>query len=422
IISFVALVNIALNASVIRIFVFLSPVLDLSPGILSGILPLAMSAIILSVLVGFRVALYAGFFVSLLTAIQLGNSFEVVLSGMIISFISGFSVRFAKNYRDYFMRCAVSLSLVMPMLNFLKLLGHSGNPDIFLKSIVAGVASGIITAILCVGILFIVEALFRVYSNMSLLVFCDYNHPLLKMLQMEAPGTYHHSLVVSTLAEQAARDIGANPIQARVCALFHDIGKLSKPEYFTENNIDGQNLHEDLSPRMSSIVILNHVKEGIDLASKYKLPRIVCDAIEQHHGRDMISFFYKRAVDMSEEGEDSVLEWDYRYPGPLPRSKETVIVALADGAEAASRSMDKPTPSKIDALIWEIFRKKIKDGQLDDADMTIRELAIIRKSFVKTITTMMHGRISYPKDEEDEADLFNGALRKNPKQEPKKAD
>ncbi len=422
IVASVLVINVALNSFTIRLFDILSPALNLNPDILPTVLPLALSSIVLSVLIGVRVALYAGLFVSLLTAIQLNNSFNIVINGMIISMVSGFTVRFAKNHRDYFIKCILAISLTMPTIDFLRLVNTESSTELVIKTITASLVSGIFVAILCMAVLFFIETIFRTYSNMSLLAFCDYNHPLLKMMQIEAPGTYHHSIVVSTLAEQAARDVGANPIQARVCALFHDVGKISKPDYFTENNLDGLNRHDDLSPRMSSIVILNHVKEGIELAIKHKLPNIVRDAIEQHHGKDMISFFYKKAINNEENGESQVIEWDYRYPGPLPKSKESVIVALADTSEAASRSLEKPTPSKVDAIVWELFRRKIQEGELDDADITIRELAIIRKSFTKTITTMMHGRISYPKDEknENEPDLFSGAMRKDLNHEPEK--
>jgi putative nucleotidyltransferase with HDIG domain len=420
VVSAVVIINIILNALVIRGFNLLSPVLNISPQLLPTIIPLALCSVILSTLIGLRVALYAGLFVSLVTAIQMENSFNVILNGMIISIISGFTVRYAKNYRDYFIKCVLVVSLTMPVMDFIRLVSYEQSIELIGRAVATGVVSGLLIAVLCVGVLFFIETTFRINSDMSLLTFCDYNNPLLKRLQIEAPGTYHHSLMVSSLAEHAARDIGANSIKARVCALFHDIGKLAKPEYFTENNIDGYNRHEDLSPRMSSIVILNHVKEGLELAMKYKLPKIICDTIEQHHGKDVISFFYQRAVDENEDKAENVHKGDYKYPGPLPREKETVITALADPCEAASRSLEKPTPSKIDALIGEIFRKKIRDGQLDDAEISVRELAIVRKSFMKTIATMMHGRIAYPKEDDDddeETDLFKGTMRKDSEKE-----
>ena len=248
---------------------------------------------------------------------------------------------------------------------------------------------------------------FNISTNMSLLMLSDYNHPLLKRLQLEAPGTFYHSLMVSTLAEYAAKEIRANPIKARVGALFHDIGKLAKPEYFTENNIHADKKHSELHPRMSSLIIQNHVKEGIDQALKYNLRKIIRDAIQQHHGTDIVYYFYKRALEDAKDDGSTVDEQEYRYGGPLPREKEVVLISLADACEAATRSLPKPTPNKIETLVWEIFRKRLKDGQLDNAILTIAELAKIRDSFVKTLTTMHHSRIAYPKDGEiDEDDVF----------------
>ena len=197
------------------------------------------------------------------------------------------------------------------------------------------------------------RGIFRVTTNINLLELSDLNHPLLKRLQMEAPGTYHHTLMVATLAEQAAESIGANPLLARVAAYFHDVGKLSNPSYFTENAF-GQDRHADLSPRMSALIILNHVKEGLVLAQKYKLRKPLREVIASHHGTSRIYFFYRRAVEEAGGDESAVDEFDYRYPGPLPRSREAAIISLADSCEAASRSLQKPLPQKIDALVDDI--------------------------------------------------------------------
>ena len=189
-----------------------------------------------------------------------------------------------------------------------------------------------------------------------------------------------------------------------------------KPEYFTENQQSEESKHSKLNPRMSSLVILNHVKEGVDMALKHKLRKIIRDGIEQHHGTDLIYYFYQQALEEGRAKGVAVDEHDYRYPGPLPKEKEVVILSLADSCEAASRSLQKPTPAKIDALVWEIFRKRIRKGQLDGANLTFGELKRVRESFVATLTTMMHGRIAYPKDEteeDDEGDLFTAAKQKN---------
>jgi hypothetical protein len=409
----VVIINLVLNTAVLKLFHIIGAAFNLSPVLVSSLLPLAMTSIILSVMIGLRTGLYAGLFVSLIAAFQMNNSFHILLSGMIVSIIAGVSVRHSSNYRSFFLRGALAVSIILPLIEMVHFMNLGEKVDIVTYSFFFSMANGIFVAAMSMFIIIILEPIFQISTDMSLLILCDYNHPLLKRLQLEAPGTYHHSLVVSTLAEHAAKDIGANPIEARVCALFHDIGKLTTPEYFIENNIGEDNKHDDLNPRMSSLVILNHVKDGVDIALKYKLRKIIRDAIEQHHGTDLVMYFYQRAVDEGRRSDSDVAEIDYKYPGPLPREKEVVIVSLADSCEAASRSLQKPSPAKIDALVWEIFRKRIRDGQLNDADLTFGELAKIRQSFVKTLTTMMHGRVAYPKDDErevdDEGDLFKAA-------------
>lgn len=271
------------------------------------------------------------------------------------------------------------------------------------------VVIGIITIVLVQFALLLVESGFDMTTRMSLNLYSDYNHPLLKKMQINAPGTYHHSLVVSMLAEAAAEAIGADPVRARVCALFHDVGKLSHPEYFTENS-NGEDKHKDLNPKFSAMVITNHIREGMELARQFKLKRPIRDAIQQHHGTDLVYYFYKQAKDSGE----CISEHDFRYPGPCPRSKETAILSLADACEAASRSLEKPTHARISELVSTIFQKRLRDGQLDECSMTFRELSIIRESFIKTLTSMLHARVAYPKEEDllDENDLFVDAERK----------
>ena len=237
-------------------------------------------------------------------------------------------------------------------------------------------------------------------ANMSLMVLCDYNHPLLKELHLRAPGTSQHSQNVAVLAENAAIDIEANAVLARAGALFHDIGKIKNPEYFIENNQSGSNPHDRISPRMSSMIISSHVKDGLDLALQYKICRSVRQFIQQHHGTDLIKFFYHQAL----QEQEGVLESDYRYPGPLAHGREVVIVSLADACEAACRSLEKPTASKIQTMVNDIFRTRWREGQLDNADLTVEELSAINESFVRTLTTMYHSRIAYPKDENNDED------------------
>lgn len=374
----------------------------------SCVVPLALAPILLSVLVGFRVALYSGLFVAFIAALRL-DSYPIIMMGMFVSCATAYYVRRATNYKSFFLRSlfSISVSVMLAQVFMLWKTGLTIKLAVWVGTL--GLGNGVVTGIIALALLFFLESLFQASTDMTLLTLSDYNHPLLKRMQLEAPGTYHHCLIVATLAEQAAGAIGANPIRARACALFHDIGKLSKPEYFTENNLSGENFHAELTPRMSSMIILNHVKEGVDLAINYQLRKIVRDAIEQHHGTDLVYFFYHRALEEAKATGAEVNEADYRYQGPKPRAKEVLLVSLADACEAASRSLDKVSPPKIDVLVWDIFRKRIKDGQLDEADMTFQELALVRSSFVKTLSSMLHGRIKYPKEEEknqDEGDLY----------------
>ncbi len=390
-----------------ELFFFVSASIGISPGLLIEALPIALPAVLLAVMLGYRVALYVGFYVSSIVALMLGYSFDVALEGMVVCSVSAILVRSATNYRSFFVRTLLAAALSFWLLDF-NLLQH-----IFLQAellpwaAVLAIYNGVITAVLALVLIFVFELLFNVSTNMSLMVLCDFNHPLLKELQLKAPGTSHHSQNVAMLAEAAAKEVGANPIRARAAALYHDIGKLNKPEYFTENNIQTTNQHVGLHPQMSSMIIRGHVKDGLDLAHRYKLCRLIRDTIEQHHGTDLMQFFYQRAL-QEQTNDAPVLESQYRYPGPLAHEKEVVIVSLADACEAACRSLEKPTASKIEAMVDEIFRKRIRDGQLNNADITVGDLAKLRESFIRTLTTMYHGRIAYPKgpEKEDEDDLF----------------
>jgi putative nucleotidyltransferase with HDIG domain len=402
---------IAIFANYLTIYYFnqLSAVFNLHPILLPTFIPIAMAPVILSPMLGLRVSHFAGLFISIMAAMLMNNSFEVLMNSVIICSISAYVVRHRPNHPAYFMSASLIIGICVTMLSILQVLIVGNHYNLLYKIVIIGFANGIITAIVSLCFLFVLENIFQISSDMTLLLLCDYNHSLLKRLQLEAPGTYHHSLVVSTLAEHAAKSINANPIRARVIALFHDIGKMAKPEYFTENNPEASRKHNRLSPRMSSLIILNHVKEGTDLAIKNKLRKIIRDGIQQHHGTDIVFSFYKQALEEGRLKNTAVDENDFRYPGPLPKEKEVVILSLADPIEAASRSMQKPTPTKIDALVWEIMRKRIRNGQLNNADLTFDELNKIRESFVNTLTTMLHVRIAYPKDEEkvdDEGDLF----------------
>jgi hypothetical protein len=247
------------------------------------------------------------------------------------------------------------------------------------------------------GLLRPMEFLFRMTTGMTLLEHADASRPLLRRLAVEAPGTYSHSMHVATLAEAGAEAIGADALLARVGAYYHDIGKVNKPEYFVENQLDGVNRHVNLSPSISLLVIIGHVKDGVALAKEARLPASLVQFIQQHHGTTLVEYFYHRACQQKDPAAaGGVSEMQYRYPGPKPRTKEVAIVMLADCVESATRAMREWTPARIETLVHDLAMKRLLDGQFDECDLTIRELERVERAMVKTLLGIYHGRIAYP--------------------------
>ncbi|HHY76366.1 MAG TPA: HDIG domain-containing protein [Firmicutes bacterium] len=253
---------------------------------------------------------------------------------------------------------------------------------------------GPFSAVLAVGLLPLFEAAFGIITPIKLLELSNPEHPLLHRLLLEAPGTYHHSIMVANLAEAAAMAIGADSLLARVGAYYHDIGKIKRPYFFTENQIQGmENPHDKMSPTLSATVIMSHVKDGLELAREHKVPQVIQDFIVEHHGTMLASYFYNKAAESSDRVPE---EWDFRYEGPRPRSKETAVVMLADGVEAAVRSLSKPTPARIESVVRKIINDRLLDHQLDRCDLTLKELDIVSETFTKVLAGMFHTRIEYP--------------------------
>jgi putative nucleotidyltransferase with HDIG domain len=287
---------------------------------------------------------------------------------------------------------AVTMLLVLGM----GLLLSASVMDSLQNAVFAGV--GVLTSgIMVIGVLPIIENTFNVVTEIKLLELANPNNPLLKRLQMEAPGTYHHSIMVGNLAEAAAEELHANSILLRVSAYYHDIGKLSRPQFFKENQIGSKNPHDEISPNLSTLIILNHVKIGLEMAEKAKLPEEIRDMIAQHHGTTLVKYFYLTMKNNTED-HSSIKEEDFRYPGPKPKSREAGIMMLADSVEAKVRSITEPTAGKVEAMVYKIFKDKLEDGQLDECDITFSEVAKIRLSFLKTLGSIYHERIEYPED------------------------
>ncbi|MCK4810443.1 MAG: HDIG domain-containing protein [Candidatus Omnitrophica bacterium] len=300
---------------------------------------------------------------------------QIIKAGVIAGFVQFFIAFIVENYQSDF---------TLYSLNF--------------KLFESCLINGFISSIVVIGILPIFEFTFKVVTNISLLELSDFNHTLLRRMILEAPGTYQHSLVVANLAEAASESIGANPLLARVGAYYHDIGKIPKANYFVENQIRYRDVHKDLKPSISKLIIINHVKEGVELAKKHRLnPRII-DFVEQHHGKSLVYYFYHRAKEL-EPDKEKELDKEYRYPGPRPQSKEVAMVSLADNIEAFSRTLEDPTPSRIEEMVRSVVRKKFIEGELDESNLTLRDLGKIIQSFVRILNAVFHTRINYPKDE-----------------------
>jgi len=273
-------------------------------------------------------------------------------------------------------------------------LGRSPTAPLLMRDGLAGIIGAFAAVSLAFLMLPVVEHVLGLTSDVTLLELSDLNRPLLRRLQLEASGTYHHSMVVGSLAEAAAEAIGANSLLARVSAYYHDIGKLSKPEYYAENELAMRSLHQKLAPSMSALVVKSHIKEGLEMARRERLPHAVQHAIPEHHGTMVMAFFYHKAL----EQDPAARREEYCYPGPRPRSRETAILMLADGVEGASRALAEPTPSRIRGLVTRIIDERVQQGQLDECGLTLQELARVREAFIPVLTAIFHVRAPYPED------------------------
>ncbi|RMF70986.1 MAG: HDIG domain-containing protein [Planctomycetota bacterium] len=326
-------------------------------------------------------------------AVQRGVEFFLVL--MAVSGICGIGLMQVRYRGRIVLVGALAALAAFAMSSAMHLLDGQALQFSLMRGLWAG-ASTLMAAFVIEGILPGIERVFRLSTGMTLLEWCDANKPLLRMMAAEAPGTFNHSMMVATLAEAAAEEIGANGLLARAGAYYHDIGKINKPEYFVENQTAGVNRHEKLSPAMSVLVIVGHVKDGIEMAKEYNLPESLHPFIAEHHGTTLVQYFYHAAAKQRKESDPEIAEAAFRYPGPRPQSKETAIVMLCDAVEGAVRAMPEPTPNRIEDTVSKIVQARLMDGQLDDCDMTFRELARVEASLVKSLCSIYHGRIAYP--------------------------
>lgn len=362
------------------------------------LIPIASGPMLIALLLGARPAIVIAIVLSFLSGLLLGEKFDLALIFLVGSIVGVYAIKGTRKRSQLF-----TAGVLVGIANSFCVIGlgilNSLESQIIFDNAWRVLLNGIIVGIFLTGTLHIFESLFQITTNITLLELADPNNPLLKDLILKAPGTYHHSLIVGNLAEAACEAIGANGLLARVGAYYHDIGKVEKAEYFAENQPVMDSQHDKLSPTMSSLIIINHVKEGLEKAKKARLNRVLLDFIEQHHGTGLIYYFYQRALESVEDLE-KLEEQGFRYPGPRPQTKETAIVHLADSVEAASRTLKHPTPVHLEELVRRIINNKFIDGQLDECELTLKDLNIIAATFTKVLTGVYHTRVEYPGEKE----------------------
>lgn len=364
---------------------------------LKYLIPVPIAAMLLTIFFDNRIAFIGTVSLSILVGALTGNDFGMMIIALFTGTISTFAIRDIQARNWVLKGIFYIIGAYIVSITTVELLKRSELSDIW-DMWNYGMVSGILSPILAYGLMIIFEYVFQVTTNSTLLELSDLNKPLLRELAIRAPGSYHHSIMVGNLSEAAAEAIGANALLARVASYYHDIGKMEKPEYFVENQKAGKNPHEKLTPTMSCLILINHVKRGLEIAEQYNLPPEIKKFIPEHHGTNLIRFFYQKAIENSDNGE--VDEANYRYPGPKPHSKESGIVMLADAVEAGSRALKDPSVSRIRSMIDAMIQERLLDAELDDCPLSIGELKQIKESFVTTLMGMFHGRIEYPKQEE----------------------
>ncbi len=378
-------------------------------GLSPYLIPIAIGSMLLTIFFDARIGFVGTIVLSVLIGCLRGNEFNVALVSIFAGTMAVLSVRRIRSRKWFFNSILVVTSAYGVSILVMELLRYSSFQTVIV-SLGYGAINGFLSPIMVYGLQVIFEYFFDIVTDMRLLELSDLNNPLLRKLALEAPGTYHHSLMVGTLAEGAAERIGANSLLTRVGAYYHDIGKIEKREYFIENQIRMKNPHEKLSPTMSCLILINHVKKGLELARHYKLPQEIRAFIAEHHGTNLIQFFYQKA---KEKGNDEEIDESvFRYPGPRPQSKETGLVMLADAVEAATRSLKDPSASRLRGMIISIVHERFTSSELDECPLTLRDLTNIIDSFQTILLGIFHTRIEYPEQEEKLASVTNKLMGK----------
>lgn len=360
------------------------------------LIPFTAVPLLMTLLVNYKVSLVVNTLNIILLSCSLGFNVEAIILAIVNTIMGAIVLKKVQNRNNIFYSTILILIVnVICTLTIGSIL--SNNFVVVLKRGGFAAVGSITSVVLTVGLLPFLEVTFNIVTVMKLLELANPNQPLLKRLLVEAPGTYYHSILVANLSEVASEEVGANSTLARVGAYYHDIGKMKRPYFFKENQMGTENPHDKIAANLSALIITSHVKDGMQLAKEYKLPLSIQEIIQQHHGNTLVKYFYITAKNAAENDEE-IKEEDFRYPGPIPRSKEAAIVMLADSTEAAVRSLKDFSSEGVKAMVDKIFKDKLNDGQLNGCDLTFLDLEKIKKAFLKTLTGMYHQRIEYPED------------------------
>jgi len=399
------------HLSLLGLIIVLTLVFGLAVKYFSGyLMPVAMCAILITVLFEPRLAVLVNIILALLLGFITDGEFSFVIVSLVGGLVAVYSVARLQRRSDLTKAglyvSVVNMATIIAL--FLMFKGFQLEYDFlreFSIAVLSGLGNGLFSAVMAIGLLPYLESAFGLTTAVTLLELSDPGRPLLRKMLMETPGTYHHSIIVGNLAEAAAEAVGADPLLSRVAAFYHDIGKSKRPYFFVENQFTGDNPHNKISPNLSALIIRAHVKDGVEFAKEEKLPLPIVEIIQQHHGTSLISFFYRQALD--KDAEQNVSEDEFRYEGPLPQSKEAAIILLSDSVEAAVRSLSRPVAGRVEGMVRRIIKEKLNDGQLDEAPLTLKDLDKIGDTFVHILSGIFHHRIEYP-ERELRADLERG--------------
>jgi putative nucleotidyltransferase with HDIG domain len=381
-----------------------------------------VSSMLLAIIFDSRVGFYGTVIIAFLVAGIRGNDYSIALASLVAGAFSVYTVRDMKNRTQIFRSMGfifLGYALVIAALG-MQQFESFGRVSVQLGF---GLVNAVVSPVTTYGLLIFFERVFKVTTDLTLVELSHFNHPLLRLLAEKAPGSYHHSMTMASLAEAAATAVGANEVLARVGACFHDVGKLLKPGYFVENQKGSQNQHDKLVPRMSSLIIAAHVKDGMALAREYDIPDEVIDFIPMHHGTTRIEYFYNKALQLAQRSNDEtkmdeIKEQDYRYQGPKPQTKETGILMLADAVEATARTLDDPSPQKLEVIIDEVIKKRFAEGQLDECPLTLKDLSKIKTAFLKVLVGIYHTRVKYPSADKTKSSVQENASTILPFEKP----